>query len=67
MTSALTHRLAEAIDQSICEQVDPQLGMAWFKLISSELVAVACINALAEQMAAQGFKHPAMWLKEQGQ
>ena len=48
MTSALTHRLAEAIDQSICEQVDREAVKAWFSSVSSEIVAVACINALAE-------------------
>jgi hypothetical protein len=67
MTSALAHRLAEAIDQSICEQVDRETVKAWFGSVSSEMVAVACINALAEQMADQGFVHPARWLKEQGQ
>lgn len=67
MTSALTYRVAEAIDQSVCEQVDRETVKAWFASVSSERVAVACINAIAEQMAAQGFVHPARWLKEQGQ
>lgn len=67
MTSALTHRIAGAIDQSVCEQVDRETVKTWFASVSSEVVAVACINALAEQMAEQGFVHPARWLKEQGQ
>ena len=67
MTSALTHRIAEAIDQSVCEQVDREVAKAWFSLVSSERVAVACINTLADHMAAQGFVHPARWLKDQGQ
>jgi len=67
MTSALTHRIAEAIDQSICEQVDRETVKVWFASVSSEIVAIACINALAEQMADQGFGRPARWLKERGQ
>lgn len=67
MTTALTHRLREAIDQSLCEQVGHNRVKAVFSEISGERLAVVAINALAEQMAEQGFKHPAMWLKEQGQ
>jgi hypothetical protein len=58
----LIPRLAEALDAELIRQ---KLASQWVIDLDPEGLAVAAIRDLAERMEAEGFKHPAMWLRDQ--
>ena len=58
----LIPRLAEALDTELIRQ---KLSSQWVIDLDPESLAVAAIRDLAERMEAEGFKHPAMWLRDQ--
>ena len=58
----LIPRLAEALDTELIRQ---KLSSQWVIDLDPESLAVAAIRSLAERMEAEGFRHPAMWLRDQ--
>jgi len=58
----LIPRLAEALDTELIRQKGRS---QWVIDLDPESLAVAAIRSLAERMEAEGFRHPAMWLRDQ--